>query len=209
MVANDERGVSKRTPGNITSDRGYAWLLFLKGISVTEITRQINQRAQEEGRNYSIGRIQVHNDIQKELARYKRENEALISDQLSLELGKINLLEFEYWNAWERSKSPKRKTEYTPVDQAELLPKPESTCKAEAAAAVPVRLRRTKTTIEVGNGDPRYLEGVQWCIEKRARLLGLEKPEAAAGNMTLYQYVMELSQKEAKEAQALEENTQT
>lgn len=204
MPQSDGAGISKRTPAQLTSDRGYGWILFLKGISAAEISRQVNQRAQEEGRGYQVCRQQVHSDIQKELSRYKRENEALVSDQLSLELGKINLLEFEYWNAWERSKSPKRKSEYEPEDQVQRVPTPESMGQAETVNRVPTRYRRTKTTIEVGNGDPRYLEGVQWCIEKRSRLLGLEKPEAAAGNMTLYQYVMELSIKEAAAAKALE-----
>ncbi len=66
-----------------------------------------------------------------------------INEAKAKELARVDHLEREYWEAWERS----------------------------------VGEHRTKTlkTEEI-NGDPRYLSGIQWCINKRCELLGLDAP---------------------------------
>jgi hypothetical protein len=71
------------------------------------------------------------------------------------ELAKIDRLEREYWRAWERS-----------CEDAETI-------RQEGPPAGPEKL---VTTAKGQAGDPRFLTGVQWCIEKRCKVLGLDAP---------------------------------
>ena len=70
------------------------------------------------------------------------------------ELARINRLEREYWRAWSESRGTHEKT---------------VTTKSEGEGAY------TKAQIEreQSAGDPRYLAGVQWCIEQRLKVFGV------------------------------------
>jgi hypothetical protein len=70
------------------------------------------------------------------------------------ELAKINLLEETYWAEWLTSKDPivKRKT----------------------AKKVDGQTTEATQEVSLGTGDPRFLQGVQWCIDRRCKLLGLD-----------------------------------
>lgn len=73
-------------------------------------------------------------------------------------MARIDRLEREYWSAWEASKKEQQTstTEQTTDADGERL---------KAA------IRKTEKT-----GDPRYLAGVERCIEQRAKILGLHAP---------------------------------
>ena len=91
------------------------------------------------------------------------------------ELAKIDALELEYWAAWKRS-CEDAETETTKQsasgkrfdDQGNPLPD-----KAE-------KLSRR----EGQSGDPRYLAGVQWCINKRCEIVGVNAPVKQETNGT-------------------------
>ncbi len=68
------------------------------------------------------------------------------------ELAKIDNLERSYWQAWERSQQPR---EVTIKGQSRDLVKVEKRC-------------------ENRDGNPKFLAGVQWCIERRCNILGLD-----------------------------------
>ena len=65
----------------------------------------------------------------------------------------------EYWQAWIRSTEDK---------EATLTEKVEATTTTRSKA----QIRK-----EGQAGDPRFLAGVQWCIERRCKLIGLDAPE--------------------------------
>lgn len=74
------------------------------------------------------------------------------------ELAKIDRLEREYWRAWERS-----------CEDAETV-----TQKGVEAAG---QQRKEATKVVKGqSGDPRFLAGVQWCIDRRCKILGVDAP---------------------------------
>jgi len=80
-------------------------------------------------------------------------------DELRAEqLAKIDRLESEYWDAWERSKAPRtrkgRKQKTADSGDAE----------------------ESSVTIEDRDGNPSWLAGVERCIERRCKLLGLDAP---------------------------------
>jgi len=71
------------------------------------------------------------------------------------ELAKVDRLEREYWRGWERS-----------CEDAE-------TVRREGDVA---RVEKVVTTAKGQAGDPRFLAGVQWCIDKRCKILGIDAP---------------------------------
>lgn len=78
---------------------------------------------------------------------------------IDAQLAKIDKMELEAWEQWEKSKGDRKKTT-----------KKES----EGADGSGPRLEKT-LSIEDGLGDPRYLAMVDKAIERRSKLLGLEK----------------------------------
>jgi hypothetical protein len=89
-------------------------------------------------------------------------------DQLrNEELSKIDLLEQTYWQAYEDSKTPLKTT-------LEIQ-----------------RLRDagTETTTAESHGDSRFLQGVERCIERRCKLLGLDAPTKIEQDVLIREYV--------------------
>lgn len=76
------------------------------------------------------------------------------------ELAKIDHLEMTYWDAWERSQGPTRKTVRSTVEHVY-----EESTNSDI---------KESETVEEHIGDPAFLAGVQWCIDRRCKLLGLD-----------------------------------
>lgn len=75
------------------------------------------------------------------------------------ELAKIDLLEIEYWQGWRRSIGERLDETTKGINVDGRLVPAEKTVK--------------KITML---GDTRFLDGVQWCIDKRCKILGLDAP---------------------------------
>ena len=71
----------------------------------------------------------------------------------SHELAKVDRLEREYWQAWGRSREDAETVRQE--GKKEGVDKIIKTAKGQA-------------------GDPRFLVGVQWCIDKRCKILGID-----------------------------------
>jgi len=84
-----------------------------------------------------------------------------INTAKAMELGKIDALELEYWEAWSRSVGES-------VRETSKLSGP-----AKGSAE---KLEKTITKDKLA-GDPRFLAGIQWCIDKRCEILGLDSPQ--------------------------------
>ena len=75
------------------------------------------------------------------------------------ELAKVDQLEREYWQAWARS-----------CEDAETV--------TQKAVKTGEEERKEATKTAKGQaGDPRFLSGVQWCINKRCEILGIDAPQ--------------------------------
>lgn len=78
------------------------------------------------------------------------------------ELARIDHLEQEYWEAWERSKKvSNERTQQMKID--------EKTGQPFVAGVVMQTDERT--------GETRYLQGIQWCIDQRCKILGFYAPQ--------------------------------
>jgi hypothetical protein len=140
----------KRSPFQIQRDRQRIADWYCQGLTQADIAERLNK-----GRDFTLSQQTISNDlcaIQKEwLASALRD----FDEARAQELGKIDRLEREYWRGWERS-----------CEDAETVRK-------EGSAGGVEKVVKT----EKGQaGDPRFLAGVERCIERRCKLLGLDAP---------------------------------
>jgi arginine repressor len=131
----------------------------------------LRQKTQMEiAAELDVDQATVSRDL-KELQRIWRESAVMALDEVKArELAKIDALEREYWDAWELSKSAKENTLTEKVDDGD-------------GTRFKAQVSKTAQT-----GDARYLSGVQWCIERRCKLLGLDaaqKVDAITRNLDL------------------------
>jgi len=126
--------------------------LFLRGV-----TRQT-----ELAERLGVDRSTISRDLTTLKARWKESGIRDLNMAKGQELERLDALEREYWQAWEQSKGPHEitTTEQTTDSDGE----------------------RVKAAIrkEDQHGDPRYLDGVQRCIEQRCKILGINAPQKIA-----------------------------
>lgn len=120
---------------------------YLKGESQSAIASAL-----------SIHQSTVSRDL-KELRELWRDSAIRDFDELVAEqLAKIDVLEAEYWNAWENSLTTKENI------------------RNESGENDKGPWTKTATMREVMLGNPAYLAGVERCVDQRCKLLGLDKP---------------------------------
>lgn len=83
------------------------------------------------------------------------------------QLAKIDNLEREYWDAWTRSIGTKQESKTN-----------KKTGVAETGLQCDLTLAEIKRFEEAG--DKKFLDGVQWCIEMRCKILGMFAPTKVA-----------------------------
>lgn len=128
--------------------------LYLRGFPQGEIAQKLGVHAST-----------VSQDLAK-IRQYWLESAKLDMDAIKAkELAKLDALEMEYWRAWERSKGEHTKRTRSYV---------EGTAKGEKAEGVPVTVTET---VEQTSGDPRFLAGIESCMQRRAKMLGLDAPK--------------------------------
>jgi predicted transcriptional regulator len=101
-----------------------------------------------------VSQQQVSYDLKEIQLTWQDMSVAQLTELKARELARIDNLERTYWQAWEKSQQPK-----------------ETTSTAKEGEKVKVGKRS-----EQRNGNPQFLQGVQWCIERRIKLLGLDAP---------------------------------
>lgn len=122
--------------------------LYLKGWSQRRI-------ADELGTTHQL----VYYHLKKIRAEWKAEALQNIDELQSRELAKLDKLESTYWEAWDRSVlNSERKSERTKtLDDG----------KQEFTQEI---------VTEGRDGNPAFLAGIERCIERRCKLLGLDAP---------------------------------
>jgi DNA-binding Lrp family transcriptional regulator len=100
-----------------------------------------------------------------------------INEAKARELAKIDALELEYWQAWKRSQedaeSEITKMQGTPPKQGDANP-------------APAKLETQKKR-EGQSGNPAFLRGVEWCINKRCEIIGVNAPIKQEIGLTVYE----------------------
>ena len=94
---------------------------------------------------------QISRDLAKIQRRWRESSLVDINEAKQRELERIDVLEREYWQAWENSKGEQQR----------------STASKDGDRS------RAQIVKYESAGDPRFLAGVQWCVEQRCKILGL------------------------------------
>lgn len=163
-----------RKAEEIMADKNFIVPLFLRGFTAYDILKELQPL-----RPYIVTSVMVYNDIRSIVTAWHKERMHLIDKHLAMELAKIDALEKVYFEAWEQSTGAKKRTTLRKTGKAKRA-------LDQGAPPVPDSIEtdkmysETQTTESVG--DPRWLQGVQWCIDKRIALLGLGKSKASNKN---------------------------
>lgn len=141
----------RRPPEQRENDLVFCTDLFLRGYSYRQIADLLNQRNAKMGLDYAlVPPMRVYKDLKQLLINWKREHEENIDLYMTKELSKLDKIEAELWDAWERSK----KRIVSKIRQSGL------------------KTERSETFA----GNPRYLDLVLSVQQRRAKLLGLDAP---------------------------------
>lgn len=124
-----------------------------------------------------VTRQQIQYDLREIRARWREQAVVDFEQAIIEQLARIDQLEREYWEQYELSKAGKAKKIITVSGKRpKQLKQPKQEDDSSDNQKGIERVTQTSITEETP-GDPRYLQGVQWCIQERARLLGLYAPD--------------------------------
>ena len=137
----------KRTNIQIEDDRREIASLYLQGKTQQVIADRLHMTRQMVG--YDLKAIQ---------RRWREDTARELDADKARELAKIDELERTYWAAWESS-----------LEQRETT----ATARTEAGDSIRTTGQMKR---ESQGGNPVYLQGVMSCMQRRARLLGLDAP---------------------------------
>ena len=136
--------------------------LYLGGKSQTEIARQFGVSQPLISKDLKI--------IQKEWLK------SMLMDfnmAKSRELARIDHLEREYWDEYRNSKGKHAK---------QVIHERNGRSDDDVGQ---LSIAERETTIEERTGDPRYLEGVRWCIEQRLKIFGVYSQQAVTASLRM------------------------
>jgi len=137
----------KRTRIEIERDRLEIARLYLKGDIQADIAARLGMTRQMVG--YDLKAIR---------SQWLAASLEAFDQRVATELAKIDNLEIEYWQAWERSTQVKESST-AKVVQDEKGERNEASTKQEQMV-----------------GNESFLAGVRWCIDRRLKLFGLDAP---------------------------------
>lgn len=158
----------KRTEQQIIEDRLAIALWRRQGLHYFQIAALIG-----ETRPYTLSKKQVWDDHQKNLREALQERVTATSTNIDEELAKLGYIEAEAWGCFERSKEPC------------------TTRTVRERVSADGSFIEEQTRIEDRHGDPRFLELVLKCHDRRCRLLGLtvgQKGEVVASDRLTLQF---------------------
>lgn len=160
-------GYNKRTEEQRAYDIAYCSNLFLRGYTYREITEALNRDLSDRGVGYTITLSMVYYDLQQTLIEWKRERLDNIDDYVTQELRKLDKMEVELWEAWERSKTGKLREK----NRQNAKPR-----KVLEDGDNPEYYGYEETTTETSAGNPRFLDLLLNVQQRRAKMLGFDAP---------------------------------
>lgn len=171
--------------------------LYLQGNTMEIVVAKMKE---ETGHGFSVATVGKY--VNEAITQWKKNKEELISNHKAIELEKINRVEVAAWYGWHRSLTviSTVKTKKKPVKHGENGKPAAGTVESPSEDGKKRRRSRKKdgatvespfNTVEVMDeskgsaGDARFFNTIQWCIEYRCKLLGIEAPVKIETNTTL------------------------
>lgn len=156
-------GGPKRTIAQIETDLVFEAKHYLAGVTMQDITTMLNK---ERDGLYNLSYQQITKDIETIHARWIHSYLLDFDAAKAKELASINKLEQEYWLAWHKSQEKKEELETEKIE--------DKTANTQVAATSHTKMRVKKFEKE-RDGEVRFLQGIQWCIDQRCKILGLNQ----------------------------------
>lgn len=103
------------------------------------------------GARLDLSQSQISRDLATIQRRWRESTLVDINEARQRELERIDTLEREYWQAWIASRGEQQRS----------------------TASKAGDVSRAQIVKYDSPGDPRFLAGVQWCVEQRCKILGL------------------------------------
>ena len=129
------------------------------------------------GKTLSVS--QICQDIKVIRERWAENEISNFNERVSLELAKIDALELEAYESWQRSKGRKiritKKVSQQQPGMVESVTDEGEIVSEEVEGAIVGVIEKTTTEEELV-GDARYLDIIYKCIDRRIKLLGLDAP---------------------------------
>lgn len=160
-------GYNKRSEEQRIYDIRFCADLFLRGYSYREIADALNRDLSARGVGYTISFQMVYYDLQQCLIEWKRERLDTIDEYVTQELRKLDKMEVELWEAWERSKTGKLREK----NRQNAKPR-----KVLEDGDNPEYYGYEETTTETSAGNPRFLDLLLNVQQRRAKMLGFDAP---------------------------------
>lgn len=177
-----------RTKIQIEEDKKAIASLYKRGWSLRKIAAKLTIE-----RPYSISYGTIKNDLDELIQDWREEANLDIGTAIAVELAKIAELEAEAWLEYIRSKKSiqtkkeSRKAvvidpelDFENKDKIVVQPDPEPEegvfLLTDLSKNASVEINQTES-IQEQIGDPRFLAIVERCIERRCKLLGLDKED--------------------------------
>jgi hypothetical protein len=146
----------KRSVIQIERDRVEIARLYLQGVIQVDIAARLGMTRQMVG--YDLKAIR---------AKWLESSLVNFNERVAIELAKIDNLEVEYWQAWQRSLQVKESSTAKVVSEAES------------------ERNEVSTKQEQMTGNESFLAGIRWCIDRRLKLFGLDAPVKIDWRQTL------------------------
>lgn len=132
---------------------------------ISDLYLQQRKTQEEIAQELELSQSTVSRDLQALIGEWKKSSLMDVDDAIAEELAKVNMLELEYWAAWKESK---KRAGWRTIKRKSV----QDDDGAKAPGYEVERISRFEDRV----GDPRYLAGVQWCVEQRRAILGLDAP---------------------------------
>lgn len=158
LVSSNKR--KKRTEQEHLSDLDRTAHLYLRGYSIHQIAKIISEES-----HYSISHVQILRDIKKIRQIWINNASSAYEEAIGRELAKIDELEKAYWDGYEKANGDKT------ILLKEIVKSDDDN-----------KNRELKKVTQQGGLGSEFLKGIQWCINKRLELLGVQ---SASKSMTI------------------------
>jgi transposase len=145
-----------RTPSQMERDNLLISSMYLKGISQSEI-------AEKTG----IDQATVSRTLKALQSEWQTRAILNVDERKRMELERIDLVEREAWQAWEKSKG-KKSEQFT---RSKGRPSKLDPTKMEMQPQIDVQNKQWEA-----DGDAKYLTIVMQCVERRCKILGIDAP---------------------------------
>lgn len=138
--------------------------LHLHGYSQEEIASNLSK-----GRGYTLTQQTISLDMKEIQARWRQSYLSDFDTLKARELAHIDELEKAYWLAWERSMRDQEETKSLLIEDKSGSVKGVTTPLFERK-----KVEHKKTERD---GSVEFLQGIQWCVEQRCKILGINAPQ--------------------------------